>query len=291
MTARAELATHQVTDLHGRSVTRVHTLRSQAPLVLRPVQPQRFEPLIHQAAHVARVALASGAAGPLGGDMLELKIHVGAASTLLLSEISATLLLPGARGGRSYMRIRIRVDDGATLVWLQEPVIAARDCDHVHDIRIDLAPTARVFLRDELLLGRHREAPGDLLQNMRISRGGAALFHQQLRFGPAGHGATSPAVLGAHKCVATALAVDPLWQDAKPQARLFAHNAALLPLHGPAVMLSALAADTPTLRRRIRQGMAALGAPWMPPDDGDGDSDSGDADANSHRRAATNALS
>lgn len=269
MTARASLATASVIERGQVVSTRVDRLRSQAPLVLRPVRAQRFEPLLHQAHGPARVALASAAAGPLGGDELALHIHVGAASTLLLSEVSATLLLPGVHGGRSRMHIEIDVDDDATLVWLPEPVIAAQGCDHVHDIRIDLATSARLFMRDELLLGRHREASGDVLQNVRVCRHGRPLLHQQLCFGPRAHGASSPAVLGRHKCVATVLAVDPVWTQQPPQANQLDADAALLPLAGPAAMISALAADTPTLRRRVHQGINMLGAPWCAPLDVD----------------------
>lgn len=265
MQAHASLATQSVMERGGRVVSRVDGLRSQAPLVLRPVRAGRHEPLVHRAAGAARVALASGAAGPLGGDELFLDIHVGAGSTLVLSEISATLLLPGARAGRSRMRITMRVDEEATLVWLPEPVIAARGCDHAHDIRIDLARSARLFMRDELLLGRHREAPGDLLQSVQVRREGEPLFMQQLQFGPGAPGMRGPAVLGGHKCVGTALAVCAAWEDEARPARLLNPHAAVLPLAGPAVMINALAEDTATLRRQVRQGMAVLGPPWSEP--------------------------
>ncbi|HET7268476.1 MAG TPA: urease accessory protein UreD [Oleiagrimonas sp.] len=264
MHARATLATEQVLDRHGHVASRVCVLRSHAPLVLRPTLPKGIEPGVDQAADVARVALASGAAGPLGGDEFALDVRVGAGSTLVLNEISATLLLPGARGGCSHMRITVHVEADATLVWMPEPVIAARGCDHVHDIRVELAPSARFLMRDELLLGRHREPPGDLLQNLRVRRGGRALFHQQLRLGPSARGWRSPAVLGANKCVGTVLAVDPAWANDVPGVNLFARDAALLPLQGPAAMVSALAADSLALRRTLHRGIALLGARWAP---------------------------
>lgn len=264
MRARAKLVTEQVIDRHGHGVSRVSVLRSQAPLVLRPTRPKGVEPGVGHAAGVARVALTSGAAGPLGGDELVLDVHVGAGSTLVLNEISATLLLPGARGGRSHMRITIRVDDDAMLVWLPEPVIAAHDCDHAHDIRVELAPSARLLMRDELLLGRHREMPGDLTQTLRISRAGRALFHQQLRLGPSARGWTSPAVVGANKCIGTVLVVDPAWSEQALEVKRLARDAALLPLQGPAVMISALSGDTLSLRRVLHQGIALLGPRWAP---------------------------
>ncbi|AHG64771.1 urease accessory protein UreD [Advenella mimigardefordensis DPN7] len=262
MTARATLATRQDFDHTGRPVSRVHTLRSQAPLILRPTHAKEPEPQALRTGSVARVSLVSGAAGPLGGDDFELNIRVGAGSTLLLNEISSTLLLPGARGGRSSMRINIAVEEDATFVWMGEPIIAARGCHHVHTINIELAASARLFMRDELQFGRHKEQPGNLLQNMRVKRDGQPLFCQQQQIGPAAVGWRSCAVLGQHKCMGTVLVVDPQWCAAQPQTNLFAADAALLPLEGPAVMISALAAETWTLRKHLEHGINLLGGGW-----------------------------
>ncbi len=264
MHAHAALATALAVSAAGRAVSRVCVLRSHAPLVLRPTLPQGREPLFQGRTDVARVSLATGAAGPLGGDDFALDIHVGAGSTLVLNEISATLLLPGARAGGSRMRIAIKVDAGATFVWLPEPVIAARGCDHVHDIDIALAADARLFMRDALLLGRHRESPGQLTQRLRVRRAGRSLFQQTLALGPAARHWHSPAVLGAHKCIGNVLVVDPAWNERMPAARILGRDAALLPLAGPAILVSALADDTLALHRQLEHGVAQLGAPWAP---------------------------
>lgn len=264
MIARASLATERVVSDNGRVASRVRVLRSHAPLMLRPTLPKGREPLVHGMAGIARVSLATGAAGPLGGDDFTLDIHVGASSTLVLHEISATLLLPGARGGRSHMRITVRVDQGATFLWLPEPVIAARGCDHLHEIDITLAADARLFLREELLLGRHREQPGHLTQHVRVIRAGRSLFQQQLDLGPAAKGWRSSAVLGARKCIGSVLVVDPAWDTLTPCTRVLGHDAALLSLEGPGVLVSALADDTLGLRRQLDHGVTLLGEPWAP---------------------------
>lgn len=251
-------------DHAGRPVSRVHTLRSQAPLLLRPTQPKSSEPLVRQSASIARVSLVSGAAGPLGGDDFELNVCVGKGSTLLLNEISATLLLPGPRGGRSRMRVNINVEAGSSFVWMAEPVIAAHGCDHIHEINIDLAPSARMLMRDQLLLGRHNEPPGNFIQSLRVRRGGQTLFCQQLNIGPAALGWRSPAVIGAHKCVGTVLVIDPRWCRESPPTHLLAPHAALLALEGPGVMISALATDSWTLSKLLGQGINWLGDPWSP---------------------------
>lgn len=68
MTARAALATERRIGNRGRILSRISVLRSDVPLVLRPALPKGPEPLVGHAPDVARVSLASGAAGPLGGD-------------------------------------------------------------------------------------------------------------------------------------------------------------------------------------------------------------------------------
>lgn len=259
MIARAALASELAGN--GRD-SRVKTLRSDGQLVLRPSNPKGPEPLTHRRHGVARVALAAGTAGPLGGDNYALDVHVGAGSTLVLMEVSATLVLPGAGGGQSHMSITIRVDEGATFVWWPEPIIAARRCDHRHDVRIALAPSARMILREEMLLGRHGEAPGDFTSRLRLTRDGAALYDQQLSFGPSADGWEGGAVLGNSRAVGSVIAVDPGWKDAAPLARPFHKDAALTPLAGPGVSIVAVAPDSLVLRHLLTQGLTELGSPW-----------------------------
>lgn len=172
----------------GRS--RLTTLRSQTPLVLRPTAITTDVPWAGTRSDVARVSLAAGAAGPVGGDQLSLDISVGPGSTLVLSEISASLLLPGVHGERSSTRTRIQVAAGGTLVWLPQPVIAARGCHHLNDVRVELEEGARLLMREELLLGRHGETPGSLAQRVQVRLGGRPLYHQHLDLGPAAPGGT-----------------------------------------------------------------------------------------------------
>ncbi|MEO7146550.1 MAG: urease accessory protein UreD [Terrimesophilobacter sp.] len=211
---------------------------------------------------MARVSLTSGAAGPLGGDDFVLEVRVGRGSTLVLNEVSSTLLLPGARGGVSQMRITITVEEYATLVWLPEPVIAAEHCNHVHDIDVALETSSRFLMRDELQLGRHREPPGNFTQRIRVRRTGRPLFHQHLTIGPATRGWRSSAVGGSHKALGTVLVVDPDWSEKPVPTHILADSATLFPLAGPAVLISALADDSLAIRRLLDRGVAWLGDPW-----------------------------
>ncbi|MFD2192366.1 urease accessory protein UreD [Pistricoccus aurantiacus] len=259
MTAQAVLATER--DPRGRS-SRVSVLRSQGALVLRPANPKGPEPLTHRRREVARVMLAAGTAGPIGGDDYALEVRVGAGSTLVLSEVSAMLVLPGPCGGRSRMRITVHVGEDATFVWLPEPIIAAQGCDHEHDVRVQLEPGARLAMREETLLGRYRECPGDFRTTLRVTYAGAPIYHQQLRFGPNADGWRGAAVLGGNAAVGSIIAVDPVWADETPATSAFHSSAILAPLPGPGVAVSAVAPDSLQLRRLLNAGLDELGPPW-----------------------------
>lgn len=242
----------------------VTELHSEAPLLLRLTHPKGPEPWAGAAPGPARVCIAAGAAGPVGGDRLRLDVHVGPRSTLVLSDISATLLLPGAGGERSATCTRVTVDEGGTFIWTPEPVIAARGSHHTNDVAIDLAEGARLLIRDELLLGRHAEEPGTIHQWVRVQYGGRPLYHQDLDLGPQAPQGRSPAVAGPHPAVGSVLIVDPAWEQGGPRARALADQLAVLPLNGPGALISALAPDTLSLRHGLDTALDALGSPWAP---------------------------
>lgn len=263
MRARATLGVQRVGAGSG-TVSRITAMRSHAPLVLRPTLPKGAEPLVRGAAGAARVSLAAGAAGPLGGDEYSLDVHVERGGTLVLNDVSATLVLPGAHGGRSRMRISIRVDDDATLIWLPEPIIAARGCDHVHEVHVELSTRARFLMREEVLLGRLREQPGRISQRTSVRRDGRPLYVQRLDLGGDSLAPRSAAVIGGRRCLGNVLAVDPDWDEIRPPARLLGDAGTISALAGPAMVIAALADDTRTLRRMLDAGLRALGDRWSP---------------------------
>ncbi|MFP5348061.1 MAG: urease accessory protein UreD, partial [Actinomycetes bacterium] len=68
-------------------------LRSHPPIVLRQTSTGRI-PCADGTADALRVCIAAGAAGPLGGDRFRLDVRVGDGGSLLLTEVSSTMLLP-----------------------------------------------------------------------------------------------------------------------------------------------------------------------------------------------------
>lgn len=259
--SRMRARAHVRTELQGGR-TRLEVLRSQAPLSLRPTIPRQSEPWARFVDDPAHLCMTAAAAGPLGGDELVLEVEVGAGSALVLTESSATLVLPGHDGAQSRMRVRARVAPGGAFVWLPQPVIAAAGCDHLNDVAVELAPDAQFVMREQLLLGRKDEDSGHLRQRVRVRRDGRPLLAQDLDLGSAT--GSSPAVAGPHRAVGSLLVVDPRL-DAGSSA-LLDEDGAVLPLAGGgAVLVNALAADNTGLRRQLGQALALIGEQLIPP--------------------------
>ncbi|MFD8452328.1 MULTISPECIES: urease accessory protein UreD [Streptomyces] len=260
--ASAQLATEPAGRGPGRPRTRISVLRSGWPLMLRTTSPLAATPVTAWAsrtADAARVHLAAGAAGPLGGDQLRLEVRVGPGSALVLGEIAATLLLPGTYGGRSRLDVRVHVGAGAALAWLPELVIAARGCRHTTDTRVVLEPGARLVLREEVLFGRYGEACGGYRQRVRVETGQGPLYDQELSTGPTAPGWDGPAVTAGRPAAGTLLVVDPDAAAGDSAADAFRDSdTALMELGGGARLLSALAPDTATLRQRLDDAAARL---------------------------------
>ena len=256
MRARAEL----VAERGPAGELRLPVQRSQAPLVLRRTADA--------------VYLVSGAAGPLGGDQLELVIEVRAGARLRLRTVAAAVALPGRYGQESRLTVTATVGPGARLEYLPEPLVAADAARHRTEISVRLAEDATLLLRDEVLLGRHGERGGACRTRLAVDRDGATgrrpLLRHELEVDGADPAAGGPAVLAGHRAAGTLLAVEPdeadeadeaggadgareatAWEVASPAAGPWV---AVMPLAGPGVLVTALAHDTRTLRQRLTRG-------------------------------------
>lgn len=263
MRAHSRVATEWRLRPDGCGTTRISTLHAEAPLLLKLIRQKEPEPWANLKG-AARVSVTAGAAGPIGGDVYRMDVEVGARSTLVLGDISPTVLLPGPDGACSSYVITLRVQEHATLIWLAEPLIAARDCNHLHEIKVQLDPSARLMMREELLLGRHGEACGTVRQRITIHRGKTALYRQDLAVGPSMTGYDSAAVLGRARAVGSILAVDPAWTQVAVHECPISPSAAVFPLAGPAVLITALADNNLALRRDLHAGVSHLGPSWQP---------------------------
>jgi urease accessory protein len=231
MKARARV----VAGPDGRGGTRLVELYGEAPLL-----PRRTGP--------AQVHLVGGAAGPLGGDQLRLELTVQDGACLTVRTVAAAVALPGP--GPSTLDLVVRVGAGAALRWLPEPLVAAAGCDHVAASTVELAASARLVWREELVLGRSGEAPGDVRTSLHVRHDGRALLHQELAAGPRAAGYAGAAVLGGARTHGSILVVDPDWTEGPP-AEVVTEDGARLVLPGPAVLATALAPDGWALRERL----------------------------------------
>jgi urease accessory protein len=147
-------------------------------------------------------------------------------------------------------------------------LIAARGARHRAVTRIDLAPSARLVWREEIVLGRCGETPGSVATRLRVLRSGRPLLDHDLAVGPDHPGSLGPAVTGAHRALGGVLIVDPAWADTDGRDRitgvrpedgdLGAASIAALPLTGPAVLLAAVAEDGLALGRLLDRVLGRL---------------------------------
>jgi urease accessory protein len=245
--ARAEI----VAGPGGRGAPVARVLRSESPLLLRWTAPT-----LH---------LLGGAAGPLAGDDLAVAVDVGAGASLAVRSAAASVVLPGRPGATpSRAAIAVTVGDGAALDWHPEPLVSTARSDHDAHALVRVAADARLRWRDDVVLGRWDEAPGRLRTLVRVERDGRPLLHHELRVGSDAPGWDGPAALGEARVLTTLVVVDPVWLDGgRPEARTRVTptaRGAVLPLEGPAVLVSVLAGTATEAAALLAELSADLGA-------------------------------
>ncbi|MET9466031.1 urease accessory protein UreD [Streptomyces sp. NPDC006544] len=227
----------------GRGGTALPLLAGEGPLALRRTRGEGAE---------AGVVLVGAMSAPLGGDHLTIEADAGRGARLVLRSAAATLALPGRGGEPARYDVRLTLAGESAVRWLPEPLVSVRGSDLRVRTRAELAPTARLLLREEQVLGRTGEAPGLLCSRLTVTRAGRPLLDQELACGPGAPGGwDGPAGLHGHRALGQLLVVDPDFEAAPPQARTLGEFAAATPLAGPAVLITALAPDALRLRELL----------------------------------------
>ncbi|MCB5181426.1 urease accessory protein UreD [Streptomyces antimicrobicus] len=228
----------------GRGGTALPLLAGEGPLALR-----RTRSTGAGGAGGASVTLVGAMSAPLGGDHLAVEAELGPGARLTVGSAAATLALPGRDGAPARYGTRLVLAEGAALRWLPEPLVSVRRSDLRVHTRVELAPTARLLLREEQVLGRAGEEPGLLRSRLTVSLGGRPLLDQELACGPGAPGGwDGPAGLAGHRALGQLLVVDPRFAEHPPPAGPLGDLAAVTPLAGPAVLVTALAPDALRLR-------------------------------------------
>jgi urease accessory protein len=207
----------------------------------------------------ARVTVVGAMTAPLGGDRLAVEADVRDGARLTVDAAAATVALPGRDAGHARYDVRLTVGEDAELCWLPEQLVSARGSDLRMRTVVDLAATARLVLREEQVLGRHGEEPGTLATRLTVRRAGRLLLDQELAYGPGAPGGwDGGAVLAGNRAVGQLLVVDPAYDGKAAEPRLIGDCAALAPLAGPAVLVTAVAPDALRLRRVLDEARAIL---------------------------------
>lgn len=237
----------------GRGGTALPVLAGDGPLALRRTRSRRDD--------CAEVTVVGAMSAPLGGDRLRIEAEVGEQARLAVGSAAATVSLPGLDAAQASYDVRLTVRDGGVLHWLPEPVIAAHGSALRMTTRVELAAGARLVLREEQILGRHAEPSGRLSTRLTVRLAGRPLLDQELSFGPGAPGWSGPAVLGAFRAVGQLLLVDPALTEAPTTPVVLtcddpsAGRATLVPLAGPAALITALARDGLHLRRLLDRAL------------------------------------
>nr|AQT38892.1 UreD [Streptomyces sp.] len=247
-------ATARITAVpDGRGATSLPVLESGGPLALRRTRSAH--------APYARVTVVGAMTAPLGGDRLAVEADVRDGARLTVDSAAATVALPGPSpdAGPATYDVRLTVGEGAELRWLPEQLVSAYGSELRMTTRVELAASARLVLREEQILGRHGETTGTLTTRLTVRRAGRPLLDQQLAYGPGAPGGwDGGAVLGGHRAVGQLLVVDPDFDDKCPESRLLTPTTALTRLAGPALLVTAVAADARLLRGVLDDALREL---------------------------------
>ncbi|GGQ21401.1 urease accessory protein UreD [Streptomyces mutabilis] len=235
----------------GRGGTALPVLEGEGPLAVRRTRGSGSE---------AHVMLVGAMSGPLGGDHFTVAAEAAEGARLRVGSAAATLALPGQDKAGARYDVRLTVGDDAELRWLPEQLISAYGSDLSVATRVDLAATGRLLLREEQVLGRSGEPPGRLSSRLTVRVAGRCVLDQELACGSGAPGGwDGPAGLAGHRAVGQLVVVRPELAAEPPRASAFAEGAAVLPLAGPAVLVTAVAPDGLRLRRLLEAGLATLG--------------------------------
>ncbi|MFH9015611.1 urease accessory protein UreD [Streptomyces sp. NPDC017943] len=231
---------------HNGHVTTLPRLHSDGPFHLRRMRPD---------GNTARVGIIGAMSGPLGGDRLTIDVTASERAALDVTTAAATLALRGPTTAPATYDVRLTAGDHAHLRWLPQPLISAAGSNLRQTYTIELAPTARLLLREEQLLGRADEEPGHLVSRLLVHRAGGVLLDQQTAYGDPEPGWDGPAVLHRHRAVGQVLLVDPAARLPATSVLLGrgspSGQAVLTPLAGGLALLATAVAPTSAALRDL----------------------------------------
>lgn len=244
--ASGVVATARIRAAHNGHNTTLPLLSSDGPFHLQRLRPR---------GGMARIDVIGAMSGPLGGDRLAFHVDADPRARLQITAAASTIALRGPSDDAATYDIRLTVGDDATLRWLPQPLISTAGSNLRQTCTVDLAPTARLVLREEQVLGRTGETSGHLTTRLTVHRAGRPLLDQHTSYGDPHPAWDGPAIVGSHRACGQLLVVDPSLAPADRPPVLLGDPAtpahgALVPLAGPA-LLATVVADTATRLRHL----------------------------------------
>ncbi|MFF7858856.1 urease accessory protein UreD [Streptomyces sp. NPDC007904] len=241
------LATARIRATHNGRATTVPLLHSDGPFHLRKLRSRGQR---------ARVCVLGAMSAPLGGDRLALDVTAETHTRLEVTTAAATIALRGSTTDPATYDVRLTVGEDASLNWLPEPLISTRGSTLHQRFDVDLAPTSRLLLREEQVLGRTGEPPGHLTTRLTVRCGGRTILDQHTAYGDPAPAWDGPAVLGDHRATGQLLLVGGPGLDTDRGARVIGDDpaeghAVLAPLAGAPALMATAVAPTPACLRRL----------------------------------------
>ena len=165
--------------------------------------------LLHGPADRCRVGLLATTALLLGGDAVELEVHVGAGVTLELADVAGTVAYDG-RGRPARWDVSVRVAAGGRLWWSGEPFVVADGAEVSRRLDLELSEGGGVLMREIVVLGRAGQLGGALRNRSSVRLGGRPVLVEDQVLDPRGQ-RLLPGMLGPLRVVDTVLAVGLPW--------------------------------------------------------------------------------
>jgi len=209
-----------VAALGPGGATVLRTLRAHGSLAVRQTGP-------------ATVHLVGTTAGPLGGDLVQIRLRVAAGATLAVRSAAATIALPGSAGGVGQLLMTAEVEDGGVLDYALEPLVVCARADVLASTRVALTGSAQLHLLDQVVLGRHDEDGGHWVGRTAVERDGHPVLRQS----------TDSALVAAPGSGVRALATSIETSHGRTRAAATFGDAVACPLAADALLVSATGPD------------------------------------------------
>jgi urease accessory protein len=164
--------------------------------------------------HGPRVGLVATTALLLGGDEVELSVELGPGARLDLFDVAGTVAYHG-RGRPASWRTTVTLADGAALTYAGQPFVVSDGADVTRTLRLDLAGSARLRLRETLVLGRTGQTGGRVRSRTDLRVDSVEAWREDTDLDPEGI-RDRPGLLGGRRVIDTVLLVGQPGSPAPP---------------------------------------------------------------------------